>query len=423
MSRMHGGRPPVGAGKGPKLSGEQMSATFKRLMRYILVPYKKEFVFVIICILVNSLTGVASSLFLQVLIDDYITPLTKMDNPVFTGLLFALGMMGIIYLLGILANLFFNRTMVTISQGVLKNIRDDMFVKMQSLPVRYFDTHNFGDIMSRYTNDTDALRQMISQSIPNAFSSAVTVISVFIAMIVTSVPLTAVIILMLFVMLFVIKKVGGNSAKYFVKQQQAVGKANGYIEEMMNGQKVVKVFCHEEQAKAEFDAINDELCQSATKANIFANILMPIMGNLGYLQYILIAIAGGALAVFGPATGIFAISLGKIGSFLQLSRTFNNPITQISQQVNFITMALAGASRIFELMDAEPEADEGYVTLVNASVDESGNVTESDVFTGEWAWKHPHKEDGTVTYTKLHGDVVFDDVDFGYTNEDRKSVV
>lgn len=405
--------------KGPraKLSKDKMMATLKRLLGYVWKPYKKQFVFVIVCILINAGAGVASSLFLKVLIDDHIKPLLGMESPVFTGLLMALGMMGVIYLLGIISNLMFNRTMVTISQGVLKNIRNEMFSKMQKLPIKYFDTHTYGDVMSRYTNDTDTLRQMISQSIPQAFSSVVTVVSVFISMLAISLPLTGIIVLMLVLMLNLIKLIGGNSAKYFIKQQEALGKENGFIEEMMNGQKVVKVFCHEQKSKEDFKAINDNLCECATRANIFANILMPIMGNLGYLQYILLAIAGGALAIYGGEDGgILALTLGDLGAFLQLSRSFNNPITQISQQINFITMALAGADRIFTMMDETPEQDDGYVSLVDATIDDKGNITEADHHTGQWAWKHPHG-DGTVTYTRLNGAVVFYDVDFGYTDE------
>ena len=403
-------------GSGERLPKNEMLKTAKRLLNYVVVPYKKQFLVVIVCILISALAGVASSLFLQVLIDDYIAPLIGMENPVFTGLLKAILLMALIYLTGTLATLFYNRIMVTIAQGVLKKIRDDMFIGMQKLPVKYFDTHTYGDIMSRYTNDTDSLRQMISQSIPQTFSSLITVISVFIAMLCTSIPLTVVVLVTVSIMLFIAKKVGGNSAKYFVEQQKDLGKVNGYIEEMMNGQKVVKVFCHEEESKKNFADINNELCQSATKANIFANILMPIMGNIGYLQYILIAIAGGALAISGKS-GILALTVGGIASFLQLSRNFNNPISQISQQMNFIVMSLAGAKRIFNLMDEKPEADDGYVTLVNAEIDSNGAIKETDHHTGTWAWKHPHKNDGTVTYTKLNGDVKFFDVDFGYSDD------
>ena len=403
-------------GSGERLPKNEMLKTAKRLLNYVVVPYKKQFLVVIVCILISALAGVASSLFLQVLIDDYIAPLIGMENPVFTGLLKAILLMALIYLTGTLATLFYNRIMVTIAQGVLKKIRDDMFIGMQKLPEKYFDTHTYGDIMSRYTNDTDSLRQMISQSIPQTFSSLITVISVFIAMLCTSIPLTVVVLVTVSIMLFIAKKVGGNSAKYFVEQQKDLGKVNGYIEEMMNGQKVIKVFCHEEESKKNFADINNELCRSATKANIFANILMPIMGNIGYLQYILIAIAGGALAISGKS-GILALTVGGIASFLQLSRNFNNPISQISQQMNFIVMSLAGAKRIFNLMDEKPEADDGYVTLVNAEIDSNGEIKETDHHTGTWAWKHPHKNDGTVTYTKLNGDVKFFDVDFGYSDD------
>lgn len=408
-------RPPNG--KHEKLSKDQMMSTIKRLLKYITGPYKKQSIFVIICILINSLAGVASSLSLKMLIDDYIKPLVGVENPVFSGLIGFILLMAGIYVVGIIAGYAFKRMMVTISQGVLKNIRDEMFIKMQRLPVKYFDTHTYGDIMSRYTNDTDSLRQMISESIPQMFASMVTVVGVFVAMLVTSIPLTILVVLMLILMLTITKKIGGNSSKYFIKQQTDLGKLNGFIEEMMNGQKVVKVFCHEEASKDDFAELNGKLCDSATKANIYANILMPIMGNIGYLQYILIAILGGWIAInTNDQGGIFSLTLGGIASFLQLSRSFNNPISQISQQINFVAMSLAGANRIFNLMDEETEKDEGYVTLVNAKIDENGEIKPTEEHTGIWAWKHPH-QDGTVTYTKLQGDVRFNDVDFGYTDE------
>ena len=385
--------------------------TLKRLLGYVTKEHKLKFALVLVCILISSVTGVAGSLFLEVLIDDYITPLLADPNPVFTGLLRAVLTMGFIYLLGILSTYLYTRTMAVLSQSILREIRDEMFSHMQELPIRYFDTHTTGDTMSHYTNDTDTLRQMISQSIPQMFSSGITIIAVFTAMVTTSPHLTVLVLICLVLMLFVTKKIGGNSARFFVKQQMALGTVNGYIEEMINGQKVVKVFCHEEEAEKKFDKLNDDLCENATLANQFANILMPIMSNLGNLQYVMIALVGGLLAV----NGIGGLTLGAIAAFLQLNKSFTMPISQISQQLNMVVMALAGAERIFELMDEEVEQDEGYVTLVNVT-DQNGQLTETPKRTGIWAWRHPH-EDGTVTYTRLKGNVTFDDVDFGYNEE------
>ena len=385
--------------------------TLKRLLSYITQRYKGLFFIVLVCIVISSVANVGGSVFLKILIDDYISPLLLEANPVFDGLLRAVLTMGGIYLLGVLASFLFNRLMVVISQGVLKDIRDEMFTHMQKLPIRYFDTHTHGDLMSRYTNDTDTLRQMIAQSIPQIFVSAITIVTVFTAMIVMNVWLTGLVVLFVAFMIFITRKIAGNSAKYFVRQQQSLGAVNGYIEEMINGQKVIKVFCHEEKAKEEFDKLNEELCENASQANKFANILMPIMGNLGHLQYVLVAMVGGALAL----AGIGGTTLGMIASFLQLSKSFTMPISQISQQLNSIIMALAGANRIFELMDEEPEQDEGYVSLVNAKY-ENGKLVETPEHTGTWAWKHPHS-DGSVTYTELTGDVQFFDVDFGYNPE------
>ena len=385
--------------------------TLKRLLGYVTKEHKLKFTLVLVCILISSVTGVVGSLFLEVLIDDYITPLLADPNPVFTGLLRAVLTMGFIYLLGILSTYLYTRTMAILSQSILREIRDEMFSHMQELPIRYFDTHTTGDTMSHYTNDTDTLRQMISQSIPQMFSSGITIIAVFIAMVTTSPHLTVLVLICLVLMLFVTKKIGGNSARFFVKQQMALGTVNGYIEEMINGQKVVKVFCHEEEAEKKFDKLNDDLCENATLANQFANILMPIMSNLGNLQYVMIALVGGLLAV----NGIGGLTLGAIAAFLQLNKSFTMPISQISQQLNMVVMALAGAERIFELMDEEVEQDEGYVTLVNVT-DQNGQLTETPKRTGIWAWKHPH-EDGTVTYTRLRGNVTFNDVDFGYNEE------
>lgn len=382
--------------------------TVKRLLSYVTGSYKLLFGMVLVCILISSLVSVASSLFLQVLIDDYISPLLLEENPVFTGLLRAIFAMGIIYLVGIIAIFLQRQFTAVISQKVQKKIRDDLFSHMQTLPIKYFDTHPFGDTMSIYTNDTDTLGQMISQSIPQVFTSLITVITVFISMIYLSPWLTVMVIAIVFLMMFITSKIGTKSATYFVKQQESLGKLNGYIEELINGQKVVKVFCHEEKAKEEFDRRNEELRYNSDKANKYANILMPIMGNIGNLQYVLIAIVGGAFAI----NGINALTLGAIASFLNLSKSFTHPISQMAQQINSIAMALAGAERIFGLIDEEPEVDEGFVTLVNAKY-KNGALTESKKHTGLWAWKYPH-DNGETTYVELTGDVRFFDVDFGY---------
>lgn len=401
-----------GPGRGVPIGRAKMDkVTMNRLLSY-LKEYKLRFTVVLICILISAVAGVAGSLFLQVVIDDYITPLLKTASPDFAGLFQAVLTMAAIYLIGILATLFYNRTMVSISQGILKKIRDQMFSHMQRLPIRYFDTHTHGDVMSRYTNDTDTLRQMLSMSVPQMFSSIVTIVAVVCAMLYTSVYLTILVAIVVFFIMKVFKFIASHSGKYFIKQQETLGDVNGYIEEMINGQKVVKVFCHEEKAKEIFREKNAALCENATKANQYANILMPIMMNLGNLQYVLIAIVGGALAV----NGIGGLTLGAIASFLQLSKSFSAPISQVSQQINSVVMALAGAKRIFELLDEEEEADDGYVTLVNAKYDDNGELVECPEHTGLWAWKHPH-EDGTTTYTQLTGDVRFFDVDFGYTEE------
>ena len=397
--------------KGPEGMAKVNKDVVKRLMSYI-GHYKLRFVAVLICIVVNALAMVSCSLYLQTLIDSYITPLLQAVTPDFALLFRSILIMGCIYAVGILACLFYNRTMVSIAQGTLKRIRDEMFEHMQTLPIRYFDTHTHGDIMSHYTNDTDTLRQMLAQSIPQMFSSLITIISVFFAMLFTSWQLTIFVLCFVFIMLQVTGRVAGKSGYYFIRQQKALGDVNGYIEEMINGQKVIKVFCHEEKAKEIFDQKNEELCKDASAANSFANILMPIMGNLGNLQYVLLATIGGTMAL----GGVGGMTVGTIASFLQLSRSFMNPISQISNQLNMVVMALAGAERIFKLMDEEPEVDEGYVTLVNAKYDENGELTESKERTGLWAWKHPHG-DGTLTYTKMRGEVRFYDVDFGYNEE------
>jgi len=398
------GKAPVGFGGLKKINKN----TVKRLLSYVTGSYKILFGIVLLCILISSVAGVMGSLFLQTLIDDYIAPLALEANPVFTGLLKVIMIMAGIYFIGVLATLFQTQLMAVMTQKILKKIRDDMFSHMQTLPIKYFDTHTHGDIMSIYTNDTDTLRQMISQSIPQVFSSVITVTTVLAAMIYLSPWLTLMVIAIAFLMMFVTSKIGGKSSTYFIKQQEALGNLNGYIEELINGQKVVKVFCHEEQAKAEFDRRNEALRYNSDKANKYANILMPIMANIGNLQYVLIAIVGGALAL----NGVNALTLGAIASFLNLSKSFTMPISQVAQQINSIAMALAGAERIFGLIDEEPETDEGYVTLVNAKY-KNGVLTESRKRTGLWAWKHPH-EDGTTTYEELKGDVRFFDVDFGY---------
>ena len=385
--------------------------TLGRLMKYIQKGYGVQFVVVLICILLSAVANVAGSMFLKSLIDDYISPLLLQASPVFTGLLHALMSMAVIYLIGIATTFIYNWLMVGISQGVLKKVRDEMFAHMQKLPIRYFDTHTHGDLMSHFTNDTDTLQQMLSQSVPQMFSSAMTIISVFIGMLVTNVWLTLFVLLGVCIMLKVVKKLGGQSAKYFLEQQKSLGRVNGYIEEMINGQKVVKVFCHEDESIRKFDELNDQLFTSADNANRFANILMPVVAQLGNVSYVICAMVGGILAI----NGIGSFTLGGLASFLTFNKSFNMPINQVSQQFNSIVMALAGAKRIFDLLDEKPEVDEGYVTLVNAK-EENGVLTESDKRTGRWAWKHFHKAEGTTDYIELKGDMVLEDVDFGYNS-------
>ena len=382
--------------------------TLKRLIGLVTKDYKKTLIFVAICIILSSIINVAVSIFVRSLIDNYITPLTQMETPDYSGLIRIIFVMAGIFMLGVITSFAYNRKMIVVSQGVLKKIRDEMFSKMQYLPIKYFDTHTHGEIMSYYTNDTDTLRQMISQSIPNVISSIITIVAVFCAMVYLNIYMTALVVTVVIFMIFVVSKISGNAAKYFVKQQETLAKENGYIEEMINGQKVVKVFCHEDEAKKDFDKLNNELFEASTKANTFANILMPIMGNLGHLQYVLIAVIGGTLAL----KGIGGVTVGIIASFLLLSRSFSMPISQVSQQLNSIIMAMAGAERIFGLIDEKPEEDEGYVTLVNAKYID-GVLTEVPEHTGTWAWKHPH-HDGTLTYEELKGHVEMFDVDFGY---------
>lgn len=390
--------------------------TMKRLLGYIARGNQLRLAVVFILLLVSTVASVASSLFLKSLIDDYIAPLIGQAAPDFAPLFGALTIMACIYLAGMLASYLQTRLMIPVAQGTLKTIRDDMFAHMQTLPIKYFDTNTHGNVMSYYTNDTDTLRQMIGQSLPNAVSSLISITAVFIAMLSTSVWLTLLMFVFLGLMMVVVKKVGGGSAKYFVKQQQSLGRVNGFIEEMIGGQKVVKVFCHEQQNQQDFDALNDEFCLNATKANTYANIMMPIMGNLGHLQYVLVAIVGGLLAIASvpnlTIVGIGVMTLGSIASFLQLSRSFTMPISQVSQQINSVVMALAGAERIFELMDEPSEEDHGVVTLVNA-VEVNGALVEADHRTGIWAWKKPLPEGG-YELIRQHGDVRMKDVDFAY---------
>lgn len=392
--------------------------TAKRILSY-LKQYKAALTIVVICIILSAVASVASSLFIQTLIDGYITPLLGTPSPAFGGLLGALCAMGAVYLIGTAATWIYNRTMVTIAQGTLKQIRDEMFAKMQSLHIRYFDSHTHGDIMSYYTNDTDTLRQMIAQSLAQLVSSACTVVAVFCCMLYQSVYLTLVVLLIVALILRVVKLVAGKSGFYFIRQQETLGALDGYIEEMVHGQKVIQVFCHEEASKEEFREKNKAWEASSANANGYANAMMPMMNALGYLQYVVIAIAGAWMAISGAANltvfGVNTMTLGTIASFLSLSRSFTSPISQLSNQFNSIIMALAGASRIFGLMDEEPEADNGYVALVHAS-ETNGILTESKGYTGTWAWKHPH-HDGTTTLTKLTGRIVLDHVDFGYVPE------
>ena len=482
--------PPMGPGGprgmrgGPKTKNPMK--TLKRLLGYIMKRYKFRYLIVIVCIAISSIVQVVGTMFMKQLIDDYILPMLDGRVQTFQPLIEALATMACIYLVGIVCTYAYNMIMMYIAQGVLKGIRDDMFAHMETLPIKYFDTHQHGDIMSHYTNDTDTLRQMVSQSIPNLFSSGITLISTFISMLILSVPLTLVVLFGVFVMLKVSGKIGGNSAKYFMAQQNDLGKTNGYIEEMMDGQKVVKVFCHEDQAVEEFNKLNDGLFETAKSAHIFANILMPINANIGNINYVIILVVGSILAIngFGGLTlgalasflqlsksfnqpisqiaqqfnsvvmalagaerifanilmpinanigninyviilvvgsilainGFGGLTLGALASFLQLSKSFNQPISQIAQQFNSVVMALAGAERIFELLDEPSEEDNGYVDIVRCKVHEDGSIEECTERTGTWAWKHPH-HDGTLTYTQLKGDVTLNGVDFGYTDD------
>lgn len=390
----------------------------KRLFAYI-GRYKSYLIIVVICILVSAIASVASSVFIQVLIDDYIVPILAMDSPVFTGLIKALCVIGVVYLIGIFATWLYNFLMVTIAQGTLKSIRDEMFSKMQSLPIGYFDTHTHGDIMSHYTNDTDTLRQMIAQSLAQLISSLFTIVAVFFCMLYQSVYLTLIVVVSIFLIMQIVKRVAGKSGFYFLRQQDTLGALDGYVEEMINGQKVIKVFCHEEESRQGFRERNKAWEEASSNANGYANAMMPMMNALGYVQYVIIAIVGAWLAITKATNltifGTNTLTLGMIASFLTLSRNFTNPVAQLANQFNSIVTALAGAGRIFSLIDEKPETDGGYVTLVNAK-EENGVLTETSSKTGMWAWKHPHG-DGTITYHKLEGNIVLDHVDFGYTHK------
>ena len=396
--------------KRPK--GQNPSKTLKRLMGIILKNYTPHCIVVLLCIFGSAFVSVKGTLFMQTLIDDYILPLTSQSNPDFRPLGMAIMKLALFFIAGALMTYTYNRIMVNVSQGTMKKIRIDVFTHMESLPIKYFDTHAHGDIMSIYTNDIDTLRQMISQSIPQLVNSAATIVSVLISMIILNIPLTILTLIMVAIMVFTTGNIAGKAGSYFMKQQKSIGELNGFIEEMMEGQKVVKVFCHEEESIKDFNKLNEQLFDSANNANAFANILMPINVNLGNLSYVACAILGSILAI----SGVTSLTLGALASFLQLNKSFSQPISQVSQQLNSIIMALAGAERVFSLLDEKPEVDNGYVTLVNAIEDEEGNVKECEEHTGTWAWKHPHS-DGTVTLTKLLGDVTFNDVDFGYNEE------
>lgn len=395
-----------------------------RLFRYIGHYYKWELLAVVICIAVTAVAGISSSIFLEILVDDVITPGLEHGFDYVADTLYTIaGIMAGIYAAGILCSFVYTRLMAVITQGFLKHVREDMFDKMQTLPIRYFDTHTHGDIMSYYTNDVDALRQLISQSVPQGLFSLVSIITLLVTMLISSIYLTLVVLLGVVVMLLVTKSVGGRSAKFFVRQQNSIGKTEGFVEEMINGQKVIKVFCHEEASKRDFAKVNDELYHDADKANSYGNILMPAIMNIGHVVFVAVAIVGGALVLGGvhnlSLTGIAeeVITMGSIVAFLNMSRQFTLNIGQVSMQINAVVMAIAGAGRIFEFLDNEPETDNGYVELVNADIDENGNITESRERTGKWAWRHPHQADGSVTYTELKGDIRLVDVDFGYVPE------
>ena len=412
MARGPKGPGPKGMKPGMKI--ENPGKLFVRLMKYIFKYYWLHCIIVVIGIVVSVFATNQGTMFTQTLIDKYILPLSQSSNPDFSKLFAKITEVGVFYAAGVVGVFLYNRLMIYVTQGTLKRLRIEMFNKMETLPIKYFDTHAHGDIMSLYTNDIDTLRQMISQSIPQAISSAITVVSVFIYMLILNVPLTVITIAMVGVTLAVTKKLGGLSGSYFMAQQRDIGKLNGYVEEMMEGQKVVKVFCHEEESKEGFDKLNDQLFDSANNANKFANILMPINAQLGNISYVLCAMVGGILAL----NGVGGFTIGALVSFLTFNKSFSMPVNQMSQQFNSIVMALAGADRIFKILDEKPEVDDGYVELVNAKEDANGDITETEEHTGMWAWKHFHKDDGTTTYAHMRGDIVFDHVDFGY-NDDK----
>ena len=398
--------------RGPKPKIKNPGKLFARLMGFIFKKYLPACIIVVICIFVSVLANVQGTMFTKNLIDDYIVPLLKTGNPDYGPLLAAMGRVAVFYGIGVIITFAYSKIMIYVSQGTIKNLRVELFSHMQDLPIRYFDSHAHGDIMSIYTNDIDTLRQLISQSLPQILNSAITVVSVFVSMVILNIPLTILTIVMVIVTTVVTKKFAGFSSRYFLAQQRDLGKVNGFIEEMLNGQKVVKVFTHEQENIEAFDKINDELFESAYNANMYSNMLGPVNAQIGNLSYVLCALAGGVMAL----SGFGGLTLGKLASFLTFNKSFNMPISQVSQQFNSIIMALAGCDRIFSLLDEAPETDEGYVTLVNAK-EENGKLTETPEHTGLWAWKHTHQADGSVDYKKLEGDVVFDDVDFGYVPE------
>lgn len=398
--------------RGPKPKIKNPGKLFARLMGFIFKKYLPACIIVVICIFVSVLANVQGTMFTKNLIDDYIVPLLKSGNPDYGPLLAAMGRVAVFYGIGVISTFAYSKIMIYVSQGTIKNLRVELFSHMQDLPIRYFDSHAHGDIMSIYTNDIDTLRQLISQSLPQILNSAITVVSVFVSMVILNIPLTILTIVMVIVTTVVTKKFAGFSSRYFLAQQRDLGKVNGFIEEMLNGQKVVKVFTHEQENIEAFDKINDELFESAYNANMYSNMLGPVNAQIGNLSYVLCALAGGVMAL----SGFGGLTLGKLASFLTFNKSFNMPISQVSQQFNSIIMALAGCDRIFSLLDEAPETDEGYVTLVNAK-EENGKLTETPEHTGLWAWKHTHQADGSVDYKKLEGDVVFDDVDFGYVPE------
>ena len=398
--------------RGQKPQVEHPFALLARLMHYVFRDYKFHCIAVFLLIFAGVIANVQGTMFTKNLIDDYITPFLLSDNPNFAPLAKAISRVAVFYAIGVISTYTYNRIMVAVTQGTLRNLRNDLFAHMEKLPIRYFDTHSHGDIMSVYTNDIDTLRQMISQSIPQIINSTFTIVSVFVSMLILNIPLTLVTLVMVSLMLICTKKAAGQSGKYFLDQQKNLGAVNGYIEEMMNGQKVVKVFCHEDASIREFHELNEALYTSADRANTFANILGPINAQLGNISYVICAIVGGVLAL----NGFGGFTLGGLASFLTFNKSFNMPINQVSQQFNAIVMAMAGADRIFRLMDEPVEKDDGYVLLVNAK-EENGKLTESTARTGQWAWKHTHQADSSVDYKKLRGDVVFDGVDFGYTDD------